>query len=421
MTLTGIFNLVVDPFSMFGLVKIKGTNEQKPEFGKHVRMIKAHTVRLLKPSGIILGSSRAEYGIDPEHPGWSIASRPVYNLALPSGSMYEALRYLQHAQAIKNIEEVVLALDLFMFNANWQKADDYRDDRLATPATFDLNTGWLRDMTTTLFSIDAIRASIETIASQSDPNYVGYLMNGARHPLDNWNKIRSKGGHHAAFINNEKYSLTAPDGWALFSLGDPAINKQATLDNFRKLVSFSREHNIRMYVLISPVHARKLEVLWQLGLWDTFEKWKRALVNILAADVALYPDSPSIPLYDFTGYYDITTEDLPKHGDNTSQMQWYWEGSHYKKRVGDLMLDRIFAHETNKMKITTSFGASIKPDNIESHLAQIRADHNYYMNTHPEDIEEIKMLILETSDERENLIRTMTTPPVLSPPSTKPD
>ena len=407
--LTGIFNLTVDPFLMFQLVNIEGFNEHKPEFGKHVRMAKAHAVRFLKPGGLILGSSRAEYGLDPEHPGWSAAAQPVYNLALPSGSIYEALRYLQHAQAIHDIKQVVLALDLFMFNAKWQRVEDYRDDRLATPATFDLNTGWLRDIVTALFSIDALRASLETIVAQSDPNYVAYLNNGARHPSHNWNNIRHKGGHHAAFISNERYSLTAPDGWALFSLVDSQKKTQSTLEIFSELVSFCRKHDIRLYVLISPVHARKLEVMWQLGLWDIYEKWKRALVNILSAEAALHPDSRPFALWDFSGFNDITTENLPPLGDDTTQMRWYWEGSHYRKEVGDLMLNRFFSSKANVKQTITGFGVRLVPGNIESHLAEIRAAHEDYVNKHPEDIKEIETLVRDTADERDKLVRKNST------------
>jgi len=403
--LTGIFNLVVDPFSMFQLVTVEGFNEQKPEFSKHVRMVKAYAVRFQRPAGLILGSSRAEYGLDPEHPGWNAASRPVYNLALPSGSIYEALRYLQHAQAIHAIKQVVLAVDLFMFNADWQKVEDFREDRLATPASFDPNIGWLKDVATALFSIDALRASQKTIVSQGDSHYVAYLHNGARDPLTNWNNIRFKGGHHAAFISNERYSLTAPDGWALFSLGDTQVATQSPYESFRNLLVFCREHDITLYVLISPIHARKLEIMWQLGLWDTFENWKRALLNIIVADAALHPEARPYPLWDFSGYNIITTESLPGLGDDTTQMQWYWEGSHYKKEVGDLMLDRVLKNQVNENSSLKSFGKRITREGIESHLQDIRSGHDAYRNSAAADIEEIKILIMNTAAERDRLVK----------------
>ena len=92
-------NLLVNPFGLFPAPALAGFNAEKTEVHKHTRMIKAHAVRLQNPRGIILGTSRAEYGLDPRHPAWSPEARPVYNLALPSGRMQEALLYLQHAQA----------------------------------------------------------------------------------------------------------------------------------------------------------------------------------------------------------------------------------------------------------------------------------------------------------------------------------
>ena len=77
----GAFNALVDPFGMLDTKRIRGFNEMKPELVSHARMVKAFRIRLLQPHGIILGSSRADIGLDPEHPGWDKESHPVYNLA----------------------------------------------------------------------------------------------------------------------------------------------------------------------------------------------------------------------------------------------------------------------------------------------------------------------------------------------------
>ena len=53
----GLVNITVDPFAMFRLVALDGFNAEKTEYGKYVRMAKAHAIRINKPRGIILGSS----------------------------------------------------------------------------------------------------------------------------------------------------------------------------------------------------------------------------------------------------------------------------------------------------------------------------------------------------------------------------
>jgi hypothetical protein len=115
MAVVGATNVLVDPFCLFPSLEIRGFNAVKPEVYSHVRMIKAHNVRFAHAKGLILGTSRAEFGLDPQHPDWRVGS--VYNLALPNASIYEAQRYLEHAYTQNPVQQVVLALDLGMFNA----------------------------------------------------------------------------------------------------------------------------------------------------------------------------------------------------------------------------------------------------------------------------------------------------------------
>src|SRR5437762_9039650 len=73
-------NLVVDPFGMYRLVVLQSVNAYKPAVPTRVRLVKAYEVRHLRPSGIILGTSRSHVGLRPSHDGWDPASRPVYKI-----------------------------------------------------------------------------------------------------------------------------------------------------------------------------------------------------------------------------------------------------------------------------------------------------------------------------------------------------
>jgi hypothetical protein len=393
LSVTGMTNLIIDPYGLFNIITISGFNSKKPAIGQHVRMFKAHAVRSYKPASLILGSSRAEYGLDPDHAGWNPAANPTYNLGLPSGSIYEAWRYLLHTHAQYPVKQVVLALDLFMFNENWQTESDFREDRLVTPDNTHPPIGWIRDIITAIFSIDALHSSIETIFPINSNSDTYYQTNGSRDPSNNSENIKKKGGHHKAFLSNETYSLTAPDGWKLFSLGHDGAQGSTPLNTFEQLVKFCRIEGIELFVLISPVHARKLEILWQFGLWNTYEQWKYKLTTILAADAASHPIENPFPLWDFSGYNRITTERVPPLGDIITQMQWYWEGSHYKKVVGDTMLDIIFGNRDTDFYIHHGFGALLTMENIDNHLMLIRNSRANYASHHEKDIKEIAQLI----------------------------
>jgi hypothetical protein len=53
--------LVVDPYRLFHFPEIVGLSVLKPAVSQNARMTKAHEVRVMKPAGLVLGSSRAEY------------------------------------------------------------------------------------------------------------------------------------------------------------------------------------------------------------------------------------------------------------------------------------------------------------------------------------------------------------------------
>ena len=62
-------NVIVDPFWRFDLVNISGFNAQRPQFSAETRLAKLGVACRLQPSQVVLGTSRVEVGIDPQHSG----------------------------------------------------------------------------------------------------------------------------------------------------------------------------------------------------------------------------------------------------------------------------------------------------------------------------------------------------------------
>jgi hypothetical protein len=107
---------------------------------------------------------------------------------------------------------------------------------------------------------------------------------------------------------------------------------------------------------------------------------------------ALRAGESSFPLWDFSVYNQFTTEPIPKTGDTETAMQWYWDSSHYKKELGDIMLDKIFHYHESGRIVPDNFGILLTSENIDDHLQKIRADRQHYRDTHPDDIAEIEEL-----------------------------
>src|SRR5574340_549039 len=91
-------------------------------------MGKAGAVCRIQPQAVIIGTSRAEVGLDPKHPGFG--GVPTYNLALAAmgiGEMDLTLRHAVHASP--QLKQAVIALDFLMFNA-YREAVVYKTEVL---------------------------------------------------------------------------------------------------------------------------------------------------------------------------------------------------------------------------------------------------------------------------------------------------
>ena len=377
------FNRLIDPYALYGGPTIEGVNTNKPAFFSHLRLAKAAAIRQQRPSAIVLGTSRGEYGIDPDHPGWDTSS--VYNLSLSSANLYESFRYLQHAQAVQPLQQVVLMLDLLMFNASKPEQADFTEERLAVNAKNQPQQQNSSDLLI-LASLDTTFASVETIMKQYKTEGSICLANGMRETTHNTINIHSSGGHHKAFLSNEKGYFN--DTYDKFSLTTAQRNNWKT---YQEILSLAQQQKIELHIAISPSHARQFETIAVKGIWSIFEQWKRQLVTLNESVAAEQGKSP-FALWDFSGYNDYTTEVVPALGDTETQMQWYWESSHYKKELGDLVLDQIFDYNSPERKVANNFGVKLTSKNITDHLDKIRQDRQHWRVSHPNDVSEIEAL-----------------------------
>ncbi|MBE9527113.1 MAG: hypothetical protein IME94_09095 [Proteobacteria bacterium] len=400
--LVGTFNFVVDPFDLFPSVKIKGFNAEKTELSKHLRLIKAHKVRFYQPGAIILGTSRAEYGLDPQHPAWDSSAQPVYNLALSNGRIEESLQYLRHAHAHGKLKQVVLGADFFMFGEQFRVNTDYFTSRLSKKGQQGIDTGWLMDIINSLFTLDAIFASIDTVQSQGLGKAMLYQADGMRRSDQTWEQVRAKGGHNAVFLADIHHDLLFPAGLATFSLSESNDKPSPTLDVFSELVRFCLEQEIELKVIISPMHAYKLEVLYHLGLWELFEYWKLRLTTIVENENQRMPTAETVEIWDFSVYNSLTTEPVPSKENPGFRMKWYWEGSHYRREFGDKILDCVLG---DNLSDGCSLGQQLSFFNIVEHLAGIREAGNIYRGSHLDDIKVLKTLVEDTREERDALRR----------------
>ncbi len=348
-------NILVDPFALFGAPEVAGLNQRKTETFKHIRLMKAYEMRRVKADALMLGNSRIEMALDPTHPAFRARSQTPYNAALSGGTLYEVLRYLQHADAQQPIKAAVLGLDKVMFELNAQ--DDFDETILAVSRDGAANHYPFAQLVRTAMSLDTFDASQRTVQRQSIPTAIEYRADGMRRPANADNAVVVEGGARAAFLNKmDKYG--AKDGDRR-KVGE----RERAYENFRQLLKYCRTKHIDLHIFIHPLHAWAQENFAALGEGESWVQWKRKLVEIIEEEAGA--DKTSFPLWDFSGYNTVTTEAVPLDRDRAARMKYYWEPLHYTKLTGDLILDRMFGTQDPSRTLPDDFGVLLNAENFD--------------------------------------------------------
>jgi len=363
----GAFNWVVDPFDIFGSPKIEGFNANKPETDTHVRTYKAIKLSKLKPKIILLGTSRTRQGINPENQNFTTKS--VYNCGVGVGLPTE-YEYFFNMAIKNNLHHTVIGVDLFTFYKKQLVENDFDKDVFGD-----------FKLTKYIFSVDALKSSIKTIQQKDKSPYLTLGMNNQKVLEANYDKKAKAPGRH--FLDNEK------GYFAGFYGRDFSKAQTAHWKAFERILDKAHKNNIKITLFISPSHARQWEVLAITQGWRMFEEYRKRLIAV-NVKVALENNKQPFALWDFAGYHPLTTEEVPNNP--KVKMNWYWDSSHYKKELGDIVLDRMFDGNFSGGQNYQDFGVKLTKKNIEFHLTKLRAEREIWRKAHPQDVAEIEAL-----------------------------
>ncbi len=335
-----------------------------------------------RPATVILGTSRSDRGLDPRNP---LLPQPGFNAALPSQTIGESRLLLEALVRVpeRRLTTVVLGLDFMMSNVYQESPADFVVDN------FDADRKWRL-----LFSISAFTDSWKTLLQQHDSKYrqagLEYRLDGMHIIADDF--VVSNGGHRKLFHWQEEAYLAKtykPEPYCMHSFFNDIGG--GPIEDLRHLIRISHSHGIKLYLLITPSHARQWETLRVAGLWGKFEIWKRLVVGINEQEARLVAKEP-YPLWDFSGYSSISTEAVPDIHEKSDRMTWYWESSHFKPVAGDLAIERMLAGDQNRHGLAADFGVKLNAQNIEEHLRSVRQAQSTYRQTHIRDVTEIELL-----------------------------
>jgi hypothetical protein len=386
----GGFNAWVDPLELVSSSGAHGLDPNKPLVNTYARMSKPAVDCRLEPSFVILGTSRSQHALDPEWPGLAALGYHGFNLAFPGASIYEMRRAFENAAACGSLRGALIELDFLAFGAHVPNAPDFEDD------LFRHKRGdWLRpslEVLRLLTSLDMTKESIHTL--QIRPSASEFEPDGRENDVIFERRVQTWGGVRGAFRRSERAQyvepiLSHPGGQRpSFRFADGSPN---TAD-LGAILAVARRNHVRLWFFFAPVHARQLEIFRALGLWPQFEDWKATLVRFTYAQGQrlAFPEPPEV--WDFSGYSSVTTENVPALGDSKSRMTGYWESSHIRKHLGDLMLARMFGNGSQQaaLQLPDDFGVLLTAANVDLNTARIRGDAIHYRYSHPFEEDEVE-------------------------------
>ncbi|NOZ53110.1 MAG: hypothetical protein GXP08_08210 [Gammaproteobacteria bacterium] len=389
-------NYLVDPYGLFGTARISSFNKNKPTASTRVRLVKPYEVVRVKPSTIIVGNSRPEMGLNPNHLCWSVGQQPVYSLTIPGASMYMQMRYTQHALAATSPKLILLGLDFIDFLVDSENnRDPYEwpfkpkefESRLLVTATGNKNDQYYRqffeDHFLSSFSFNALTDSVKTLAFQRSPNASTRTELGFN-PANDYRDIVRSEGQEVLFRQKNKQVIATfiSRNWSIYHA---EYSWSHDFEVLKRFIEMSKKNHAKLILFINPYHAHYLESIRQAGLWSLFERWKRVVVQLAS-------HQENISLWDFSGFDDYSTEIEPAVGDLTNTMDWFWEPAHYRAELGDLMIASMLKDSCGAA-IGEQFGVLISAENIDQHLLQLRTNSQRYVADNPLVVKHINELI----------------------------
>ncbi|MCC6532906.1 MAG: hypothetical protein IT531_10180 [Burkholderiales bacterium] len=374
-------NASIDPYGLramdAGEARLQALgHERSGEFSR-----KAFSVPRVMPRTIILGTSRANSGLDHRHGAFAAADAPVMNLALGAVQIEHMRLLLIHAHTLSGVRKAVIGLDMEAFLGGGRS--DF--DPAALAGNPDSQPLWLARLKVD-FSRAALGASVGQVLD-SDTAMPQASFEARVNALQG-----QRGVIWVTEINNF-YSRLAelfPRGGAAGRWqADP--RRRAAMASFRALLDYARQNDIELRMFVSPVHARYLEWYRHVGWWPLFQDWKRELVQAVAAARESRAPQPVFLLWDFSGFHPIAAEPVPRLGDLAARMKWYAESSHYSPALGSLVLDRIAGNRP--------VDADALPDgridraNIERHLSALALDAERYRATQAGEVANVREMV----------------------------
>jgi hypothetical protein len=375
------FNIAVDPYLFFDMPRKPGFNQLKPAAATHERIMKAYDAPRNMARTVILGSSRTDTGLAPQHAVWPSDARPVYNLSLVGSGLGTGAMYLRHLVAARPAAEaprtIIVGLDFeaFLFKPSAPPIKPRpvaergeAEQRMLVLADGSANPERalrrLKDFGAVSLSLDAISDSLATLGANRYAAGVNMTPDG--HFSEAAFRDTTAADGVAALFAQKNAATVAQFATPHQVLSETPGGPIRELASVRALIDYARQHRITVILAIQPAHASRLNLLTQMGYWPDYERWKRELALLVSAERSA---GAAVTLWDFGGYEQYAREPVPAAGDRKTRLKWFWDPVHYTTELGDLIIGRVLVRPG-----MPEYGVILTPANLDQRLEQVRED-----------------------------------------------
>tara|TARA_R110000744_G_scaffold160050_10_gene276292 strand:+ start:837 stop:1961 length:1125 start_codon:yes stop_codon:yes gene_type:complete len=325
----GATNYIIDPLKYYhtepGTRELTGFEQSHKVWQLHMR----------QPETVVLGNSRNLYGFDVSR----LKGDKPFNYSFPGPSIEEVEKQFANAIYSTDLKTVYLVVDgicssgqssrelstLYSNDIEWLKAEFMRAQHL--------------------ISIDTLIAGRRALSKEIF--YDDY-------------------GRRTSFIFGDQFGFKLKERVKIREgLALKGVKKGGSCDTrtFERLITNAYKSGITIYLILNPIHIRYINIDAQNSSpANTHSNMKKTLVNTNLA-VAERLNTKPFPIFDFNLINQYTSEKFDLVGN--SEPKYWWESSHYKKALGDKLIDWINGAKDTR---DSSIGVALTPENIDQHI-----------------------------------------------------
>ena len=326
-TILGVFNFIVDPYNVFNSHLYK-FNVLKPEAKRQERLTKiiGYKLNRQKIDTVFVGTSKVDWAFDKNYYRQK-TEKNAENMAIVGLSYSEFLDLTKLCIILHpEVKNIYLGIDFNTFNSNHkdnQKHIGFNESKKLTT----------QELSTVLLSIDTTVSSFITISKN---------LSGSE------DKMYNSAGNKHIFVNPAIDDHFRRSIVKYFHYYKTLKIKDENYEQLAELIKYCKSKGIKLHVFITPGHISDIDTIYDGGVWNEFENWKKNIVKVTEITDFYYPNSINNAVI-------------------KPNMTEFYDAAHATNLIGNKMIDAMVDGPKD-------YGRILNQRNVKSHLVKDKQD-----------------------------------------------